>query len=77
MADLRPENSSMDSVDESTAVVERRRAETRVVEAQEGSQRTNAAVLAFMKIVDEAREMHQKNDYARRLRPIYQGSNRA
>lgn len=74
---LRPPDPEWDAVDETTALVERRRAEERLVDANTGAQYTDSVVNAFRSIVNEMRAMHEQNDFARRLQPLYQGSRRA
>jgi len=76
MPDFGREGDDWDPIDESTAVVEKRIAEGRLEAAETGAQRTSAAVRAWQILVSEVSEMHHANDFARRLRPLYQGSNR-
>jgi len=67
----------MPNIDETTAKVERMRAEERVVTAESGAQRTHDAVFSLRSLVNTVRDMHTENHYVEAMLPFMRGSNRA
>ncbi len=72
--ELRDNADEFDPIDESTARVERLRAEERLREADTESQRTADAAARFSEIVSSVHQLHLKNDFTRRIRESYRGA---
>ena len=65
-----------DPVEESTALIEKREAETRLSRAEESAVATAAVTTVWDGLISRVSAMYERNDYVRRLRPLYQGTNR-
>lgn len=74
--EYRNDGDQYDPIDESTARAEHRRAEDRLRRAETGGQRTSSIVSDFVEIVSKMHEMHEENDFTRRLRETYRGAHR-
>lgn len=64
-------------IDEDTLEREKRRAEERLVSADEGAARSTEAASLIRGFLGQISEMHVKNHYVEGLRPIFRGTHRA